>query len=62
MSWPDWFGFPIFNSVDWEMRERQREQLWLGQNIETREQKKNTETRRGIIKHLLKYLISQYVE
>lgn len=24
MSWPDWFGFPIFNSVDWEMRERQR--------------------------------------
>lgn len=27
MSWPDWFGFPIFNSVDWEMRERQREMV-----------------------------------
>lgn len=23
MSWPDWFGFLIFNSVDWEMRERE---------------------------------------
>lgn len=23
-SWPDWFGFPIFNSVDWEIGERQR--------------------------------------
>jgi len=27
MSWPDRFGFPIFNSVDWEMRERQREMV-----------------------------------
>ena len=24
MSWPDWFGFHLFNSVDWEMRGRQR--------------------------------------
>lgn len=24
MSWADWFGFPIFDSVDWEMRDRQR--------------------------------------
>lgn len=24
MSWPDRFGFPAFNSVDWEMRERER--------------------------------------
>lgn len=23
MSWPDWFGFLIFESVDWEMRDRQ---------------------------------------
>lgn len=30
MSWPDWFGFPIFNSVDWEMRERQREMVAEG--------------------------------
>lgn len=25
MSWPDRFGFPIFKSADWEMRERQKE-------------------------------------
>lgn len=50
MSWPDWFGFPIFNSVDWEMRERQRN----GGTLKERERKDGKRVKKengGKMKH-----------
>lgn len=40
VSWPDRFGFPIFKSADWEMRERQKRNGGWGHGVceETKKQ------------------------
>lgn len=48
MSWPDWFGFPISNSVDWEMRERQRGMGWqVERKNKTKDESMNREKERN---------------
>lgn len=46
MSWPDWFGFLIFNSVDWEMRERGTQRNGGSRKAQKKKEKKGEKLNR----------------